>query len=98
MEKKQVCVCVCRGKGTKKLSESQQCTVFIKQSWEIKCNNIAPTVQRQHVYTDLQMHLPFTTKQYLIKFKLEYEQQIYLFIHKHNIQMNTTLSGLSFNR
>jgi len=50
MEKKQVCVCT--GKWTKKLSEAQHCTEFIKQSWEIKYNNIAPTVQRQYVYTN----------------------------------------------
>jgi len=37
------------------------------------------------------MHLPFTTKQYLIKFELEYKAQIYLLIYtqtqhskKHN--------------
>jgi len=34
-----------------------------------------------YTQTDLQMHLPFTTKQYSIKFEPEHKQQIYLFIY-----------------
>ena len=43
-----------------------------------------------YTQTDLQMHLPFTTKQYLIKFELQYKQQIYLFIYLYTY---TTFKG-----
>jgi hypothetical protein len=34
-----------------------------------------------YTQTDLQMHLQFITKQYMIKFELEYKQHNYLFIY-----------------
>lgn len=39
-------------KGQKSYQNHRHCTEFIKQSREIKYNNIVPTVHRQYVYTN----------------------------------------------